>query len=145
MRPQRITAFEVSSLKTKTLNFFKRRNILKKANFLDLKPVRMMEYEVLPDGMVDIHLPRFKNAVLRRALQPANKKEIIPIHLDKSGSVIWLAIDGTLNVGDLCSLVQLHHRELFQPEEETIKRVTDYLSILYRERYISFREILSQE
>jgi len=123
------------------LNFFKRRNILKKANYLDLTPIRQMEYETLENGKVDILMPRFSHTIWKRALQPHWKKEIIRIHLDEIGSAIWLHINGFISVIDICKQIQISHPEKLQPLEETEKRVTDFLSMLYQQRYITFREI----
>ena len=127
------------------MNFFERRAILKKANYLELTPLRQMEYEILENGKVDILMPRFKHPVLKRALQPRRKQEIIPIHLDEIGSAIWLGIDGTLHVGEICIKVQSSHSEKLQPPEETEKRVTGFLSMLYQQRYITFREIIKEK
>lgn len=132
-------------LKPKSLNFFERRAILKKANYLELTPMRQMEYDVLETGRVDILMPRFKHPVLKRALQPHRKQEIIPIHLDEIGSAIWMDIDGFVKVHEICSQVQSSHEEKLQPPEETEKRVTEFLSMLYQQRYITFREIIKEK
>ena len=129
----------------KPVNFFQRRKILKKANYLDLTPLRQMEYEVLENGKVDILMPRFKHPVLRRALQPRRKGEIIPIHLDEIGSAIWLCIDGIMHVHEICKSVQASLEKKLQPPEETEKRVTEFLSMLYQQRYITFREIIREK
>lgn len=100
-----------------------------------------MEFEIQDNGKVDILLPRFKHPVLKRALQPPRKQEFIRIHLDEVGSAIWLEVDGSIRVNELCSRLQLAHPEKLQPREETVKRVTDFLSMLYQQRYITFREI----
>lgn len=123
------------------LNFFQRRKILKKANYLDLTPVRMMEFETLENGKIDILMPRFKHHILKRALQPHWKKEFIRIHLDEIGSAIWTRIDGTSNVNDLCNRLQESYHEKLHPYEESEKRVTQFLSLLYQERYITFKEL----
>jgi hypothetical protein len=127
------------------LNFFERRKILKKANYLDLTPVKVMEFDTCGDGRVDILLPRFRNTVWKRALQPRWKGEFIRIHLDEVGSAIWQQIDGTLNVLDICTRLQTIHPEKLDPPGETEKRVTQFLSLLYRERYITFREIIREK
>ncbi|MCX6245477.1 MAG: PqqD family protein [Bacteroidetes bacterium] len=129
----------------RTLNFFERRKILKKVNYLDLVPVRLMEYELLENGRIDILLPRFRNKVWKRALQPRWKGEHIRIHFDVIGSAIWQQIDGRLNVHEICNQLQAAYPEQLNPPEETEKRVTQFLSLLYRERYISFREIMREK
>jgi hypothetical protein len=127
------------------LNFFQRRKILKKANYLDLTPLRMMDFETLEDGKVDILMPRFNHHILKRALQPHWKKEFIRIHLDEIGSAIWKKIDGLSNVNEICNRLQTTYPEKLHPQQETEKRITDFLSLLYRERYITFREITEEK
>jgi hypothetical protein len=136
-----MTIFEVLSLKNTTLNFFQRRKILKKANYLDLTPLRKMEFESLANGKVDILMPRFSHTLWKRALQPHWKQEIIRIHLDEIGSAIWLEINGTATVNELCNKLQTAHPEKLQPPDETEKRITQFLSLLYQQRYITFNEI----
>jgi hypothetical protein len=104
-----------------------------------------MEYEVKEDGRVDILMPRFKHPVLKKALQPRWKQEYIPIHLDEVGSAIWLQIEGNVRVGELCSRLQEIHPDKLQPAAETEKRVTQFLSVLYQQRYITFEEIMKKE
>ena len=128
-----------------SLNFFERRKVLKEINSLDLTPVRQMEFEVNEKGNVDILLPRFKNQELKRALQPRRKEEYIRIHLDTLGSAIWLQIDGQMNVHELCQSLQVQHPEKLNPPEETEERVSKFLSLLYQERYLTFREITGEK
>jgi len=123
------------------LNFFQRRKVLKKANYLDLTPMRLMEYESRSDGKVDILMPRFKHPVWKKTLQPHWKQEIIRIHLDELGSAIWLTMDGIIPVSEITRIVQEADPERLSPQEETERRVTDLLSMLYQQRYITFREI----
>jgi len=127
------------------MNFFKRRKILKKANYLDLIPVRSMEYRITGEGKVDILMPRFRNKFWREAYRNSRKGEFIYIHLDRSGSAIWLTIDGQMNVSTLCQKMNNDHPDQFQPIEETETRVTRFLSLLYQQRYISFKEIIDNK
>jgi hypothetical protein len=124
------------------MNFFQRRKILKNINYLDLTPVRLMEYQLNDEGRIDILLPRFRNRFLKNVYRNSSKGEFIHIHLDQIGSEIWKIIDGILTVQAICSELNEKHPDKLHPAEETEKRVTDFLSLLYRERYISFREIL---
>jgi hypothetical protein len=126
------------------LNFFQRRRILKRVNSLDLTPIRLMESKLKEDGKVDILLPRFKNHILRRSLQPHWKQEYILIHLDEMGSSIWNEIDGVINVHEICIRLKTSHPEKLKPIEETETRVSQFLSMLYQQRYITFREITSE-
>jgi hypothetical protein len=127
------------------VNFFQRRRILKKVNFLDLTPLRVLDFELLENGKVDILLPRFKNRIMSGMLQPRRKGPVIRIHLDTNGSAIWQLIDGVQKVYQLCDRIRMEKPELMQPPDETEKRVTGFLSLLYRERYITFLEILPEK
>jgi hypothetical protein len=123
------------------MNFFQRRKILKKANFLDLRPVRMLGHEVRDDGGINLLMPRFKNRINSAIFQPPRKGTFIHIRLDQFGSRTWLLIDGSSSVSALCEKLREEIPGVFTDKEETEERVTRFLSLLYRERYISFREI----
>jgi len=127
------------------LQFFQRRRILKNTNSLDLTPVRLIDSETNPEGKTDILLPRFKNDMLKRALQPRRKGEYIRIHLDELGSVIWQGIDGNTTLHDLCLKLLASHPEKLNPPEETEERVSNFIALLYRERYITFREFSEEK
>jgi hypothetical protein len=104
-----------------------------------------MDHEFRDDGKVDILMPRFKHPVWKRALQPHWKQEFIRIHLDEIGSAIWLRVDGKINVHEICSRLQVSHAEKLDPPSETERRITQFLSLLYQQRYITFREILHEK
>jgi hypothetical protein len=127
------------------MNFFQRRKILKNANYLHLVPVRMMDYETKEDGRIDILLPRFKQGYWREIYRNSKKGEYIYIHLDHLGSSIWLMIDGIRTVEEICMQMKEKHPDKLEPTEETEKRVTQFLSLLYQQRYISFRQILDKK
>jgi hypothetical protein len=124
------------------MNFFKRRRILKSVNYLDLVPVRVMQHQINEAGKVDVLLPRFKKGFWREVYSRTPKGEFILIHLDEIGSAIWEMIDGQKKVCEISEELQSTIPDKLDPPEETDKRVTDFLSLLYRERYITFREIM---
>ena len=126
------------------MNFFQRRNILKNVNYLDLIPVRLMDDRLTDKGRTDILLPRFKSRFWSQVYKNSKKGEYINMHLDEIGSIIWNSIDGSRSVQTICNEMKEKHPDKLQPAEETEKRVTEFLSLLYREKYISFREILSK-
>lgn len=127
--------------KTWSMNFFQRRKILKKANFLDLHPVRVLKHETGENGNIVLLLPRFRKKIETALFQPQNRDPLIRIRLDQYGSRTWTLIDGAAAVSEICS--RLHEAKAAEgaPLEETESRVTKFLSLLYRERYITFREI----
>ena len=123
------------------MNFLQRRRILKKANFLDLTPIRALGHELRDDGGITLLMPRFKSRVNAALFQPNSKGRYIFIKLDRFGGHTWMLIDGNAHVAQICSQLKEQFPEELQPVEETEIRVTNFLSLLYQERYITFREI----
>jgi hypothetical protein len=101
-----------------------------------------MEDRLTDKGKIDILLPRFKSRFWNQVYKNSKKGEYIYIHLDDIGSAIWNSIDGNLSVQTICNEMKEKHPDNLKPTEEIEKRVTEFLSLLYREKYISFREIL---
>ncbi len=120
------------------MNFFQRRRILKGANYLILTPVRIHAHEIGENGRVTLIVPKFKNPALRRWLIPVNKSDHFRIQLDELGSATWLAIDGLSSVSEICSQLQQALGEKISPAES---RVTRFLTLLYDQRYITFKEL----
>jgi len=125
------------------VSFFKRRKILKHFNALDLHPVRLMGSEKRDEECVNVLLPRFRNKLAIKLFQPRWKEEFIKIKLDAFGSAVWGLIDGNLSTGDICSKLEEKFPEKLKPPEETGERVSKFLSLLYQQRFITFRELLS--
>jgi hypothetical protein len=123
------------------MNFFQRRRIFKKANFLDLRPVRVLGHELRKDGGITLLMPRFKNKINSALFQPNSKEKFIFIKLDRFGGHTWLLIDGYDTVAEICLKLKDRFPEELHPVEETEERVTQFLSMLYQQRYITFREI----
>lgn len=123
------------------MNFFQRRKILNKANFLQLTPVRVMEHKITEDGKVDVLLPRFKSKFWREIYRKSKKGEFIIIHLDETGSLIWQLTDGISSVEKTCEMAFKQHPGRFQSMDDAQDRVTKFLSLLYQQGYITFREI----
>ena len=101
----------------------------------------MLRHELTEDGGVTLLMPRFKNRVNSALFQPNSKDKFIFIKLDQFGGHTWLLIDGQASVIQICAGLKERFQEELKPVEETETRVTNFLSLLYQERYITFREI----
>jgi hypothetical protein len=123
------------------MNFFRRRQILKRANYLDLTPVRVLEHVIRDDGGVSLLMPRFRNRVAAQLLQPPAKDRFIHIRLDRFGSQTWQLIDGVSQVRAICTALEDQHPGEFTNPDETAERVSGFLTLLYQQRYVTFREI----
>jgi hypothetical protein len=119
------------------MNFFERRKILKSTNAFDLVPVRTCEHETAEDGKVTVLVPKFKNPRVAKFML-GRKKNHIYIHLDEFGSFVWLNIDGIRNIRDISQNMQSSFGDDFAQAGE---RVNKFMSRLYQERYINFRQL----
>lgn len=120
------------------LSFTERRKILKKANYLELHPVRLQKEEIDDENLVTILIPKFKNPVLVKYLVPKIKSPDIKLKLDELGSAAWLLMDGKKNVALVASLLTEKFGDKIQPVNE---RLTKFLTGLYEQRLITFQEI----
>ena len=118
-------------------NFFKRRKIFKTANYLDLTPVIIFESKESEDGLVTILIPRFKSKFMNKYIV-REKAKYIYLKLDELGSATWNEVDGKKNVGQICENLKEKLGDKLTHAEE---RITKFLSILYNNRHISFKEI----
>ncbi len=120
------------------LSFFKRRKILKNSNYLDLTPYKLFGEEVAEDGLVNVLIPKFTNPVVVKYLAPRLKAPNIKIKLDEIGSAIWIQFDGKKKVGTIVKNMESKFGEKIKPVNE---RLTTFLTQLYMQKFISFKEI----
>lgn len=123
------------------VNFFERRKILKKSNALDLIPVRLLGHELRDEELVNILLPRFRKDWMKRLMSPLRREHFIRIRLDRFGSSTWLLIDGEKSVMDICQQMEEIFPGQLSPETEKRDRVNKFMTILYQQRFISFRQL----
>jgi hypothetical protein len=124
------------------MNLSERRRFLKKANLLDLTPVRLHEYEEDASGKVVILVKKFRNDRFAHFVL-GRRSPVIRIKLDETGSEVWKAIDGLSNVAALLDHLNTSRNELPEKTNDMEKRLAGFLGIMYDNRYISFREIES--
>lgn len=122
------------------MNFFERRRFLKKANLLDLTPVRLHEYEEEDTGKVVILVKKFKNDRFAH-FALGRRSPVVRIKLDEIGSEVWKTIDGVSNVAALLDHLNTRWSDIPEKTNGLEKRLAGFLSIIYDNRYISYREI----
>jgi len=120
------------------MNFFERRKRLKGANYLELTPIRSVEFETDINNQITLLLPKFKNAFAKKYIEPKLKTTVFRLRLDELGSASWLAIDGNKNVSAIAEDLLVAIGEKIQPVEE---RLTKFLTLLYEQRFITFQEL----
>lgn len=100
-------------------------------------PVRNVQEFNDQDGKITLHIPKFKNAWMRKYFIPERRSRHFRIHLDVLGSHVWRLIDGQRDTQEICEqLSQIGDLDQGSPVE---LRVTKFLSQLYKNRFIVFR------
>ncbi len=122
----------------KETGFFERRRVFKNANFLKLTPLRQEQHETDNQGAVVVLIPKFRGWLSARLLQPLVRQPYIKLSLDELGSATWLLCNGNNTVEDICSKLKVRFGDQIHPAED---RVTTFLSRLYKDKIITFREI----
>jgi hypothetical protein len=126
----------------KEVSFFRRRKVLKEVNSLDLHPVRMIGSEKREEENINLLLPRFNNRLASKIFQPHWKEKFIKIKLDAFGSAVWELCDGIKDVNEICNNLQEQFPGKFGNLDETHERVGKFMSVLYQQKFISFKELL---
>ena len=127
------------------MNFFQRSRFLKKANSLDLTPLRLLDHTAGEGAKVSIMMPRYHGTPWKHLLQSRTRRQFVPIKLDEFGSATWLLIDGINTVGKIAGKLQEQFPEQLTSRDETETRVANFIFLLYNQRYISFRELQDAE
>jgi glutaredoxin 2 len=120
------------------MNFWQRRKVLKGVNYLELTPLRRYNFEQDDEKVVTILVPRFENKYLKNFSDTFKKQQFVNFKLDKIGSQTWLLIDGEKTVQTICDDLKSIMGEGFVECEQ---RVTKFLTQLYLNKFISFKEI----
>jgi hypothetical protein len=140
------------------MNFFQRRSILKNANCLNLRPVRIVKEEITDDGRVTTLFPKFTSKLAQKYIVPRLKFPYVKIKLDELGSAAWLLMDGNASVGEIskkledkfnaqtCEHCCFNQQECDKKAQlgtsEIEERLVKFISMLYEEKLISFTELL---
>lgn len=118
--------------------FLHRRAILKKANYLNLTPMRLLQDEVGEDNKVALLFPKFEGKLTKKYIAPMLKSPYIRMRLDEFGSAVWLVIDGKKKVQEIADELVQQFGDKIQPVEQ---RLTKFLTLLYTQKVITFAEI----
>jgi hypothetical protein len=106
-----------------------------------MTPFRIREYVIEENSLISIVVPKFKNEFLVNFLVPSRKSKIIKVKLDKTGTVIWLELDGTSNVEQILDRLKVNSMLESSPSENFDERVLQFLTLLYKHGHIGFKEL----
>jgi hypothetical protein len=110
-------------------------------NYLDLVPVRKVLEFTDTEERITLMIPKFKSPWMRTWLIPKSRSGYFRIHLDDMGSQVWRNIDGVRNAGEICSLISGLSAAAGPDPDNLEIRVTQFLSKLYKNRFILFKQI----
>ena len=113
-------------------------NKRREANLLELVPRRIGECETSDEGVVTLLMPRFRNRLLRRFIEPRldPSRRTIKLKLDDIGSAVWLLIDGRRSVREIAE--RLSERFGERIENQCYERLGVFFQQLERGRFVSY-------
>ena len=117
----------------------KHKKFLKQANYLALRPITRHNHETDENNNVCVIVPKFKNKLFVKFLVPPGKSPHFRIKLDALGSAVWLCINGKRSVDEICKVLTEQLGDKIHPAED---RVTKFLSLLYKQGFITFAELV---
>jgi hypothetical protein len=124
------------------VNFFKRRNILKSANALDLIPVLLVKYNLVDKNQIKLIVPRFQNKLLKRFIIGKKLKPEFNVTLDEIGSSVCLAMNSQKNIEKIITEVKKN----FEPDGSALNdfenRTIAFIARLYQEGFITFNQLM---
>lgn len=123
------------------LGYFKKKQILKNKNLLDLTPICIVAFKEGDDKIITLHAPRFKKNWISNLLA-GNKEGVAFIKLDNFGTSTWLLIDGERNIHQIANELVSVYGDQVNPVYD---RLATYFSQLYKNKYITFKELLKKE
>ena len=121
-----------------SLSFNERKKILKSANTLEMTPFKIYSDEKNDDELVTVIIPKFKNKIAVKLFSPRLKSDHFKVKLDKFGSAVWLKINGKTKVDQIIKDVK---KKFGDEIEEEVERITKYISQLYTQGFITFKEL----
>jgi hypothetical protein len=87
----------------------------KSLNLLELKPMRNARSEEDEAGLVTLFIPKFQSRWMARWFVPMLARPEIRLKLDKYGSYLWNACDGTATVREIGKGMSEHFGEELDP------------------------------
>lgn len=105
------------------------------ANYLDLVPRRAVEAVDDDSGRVVVLMPRYRDAVFGRLLQPRLKgdRRFIRVPLEARGSWVWRQVDGVRTVGAIARVF----RTAFPEETDQVEeRVCQFVAAMVAQGFL---------
>lgn len=120
----------------------KQKQLARRQNLLVMRPVRKQKWEYEDDERtkVTIFFPRFRSKFGKRFGKFYGFKMHRRLHLDEYGTSVWKLCDGTATVKDIGEVLSEQYGDKVEP---LIPRLSEFLRIMERNDFISFKELKS--
>lgn len=122
-------------------SFFARRKILKSISTLELIPIALVSHEKTDNNKIKLLISRFSRKWLQFMFTGEKRSKEFRISLDETGSSIWLLIDGTRTVEAIVNKLNADMTNKSLSVENLEQRVSIFISRLYQEEYITFKQL----
>jgi hypothetical protein len=106
-------------------------------NFLDVVPVRKVEWDRDEQGKVYLKKEKTRNKLMKQILDLFNRSHFINIHLDHLGTSAWLLSDGKRNVRRICEMMRAEFGEDLRQLEE---RLGFFFTLLEKNNFIDLTQ-----
>lgn len=120
----------------------KEKKILTNVSALELIPVVKHGHKINEDGNVVILIPKFKSEKFARWFIPKRKSIYYSVKLDKIGTEVYLRIDGSKTLAEICSLINQNNEN---PIESLEQRASAFISNMYSYKFITFKQLQDLE
>lgn len=122
--------------------FWEKRKILKSINALDLIPVILVKFETDNENKVKLLIPRFSINFFYQIFKGKHLSPEYKVSLDETGSRVWLLINGNRTIGEISVEIINNYKSGNFFLEKIEERITAFISKMYQEEYITFRQLL---
>jgi hypothetical protein len=96
-------------------------------NLLELKPVRNFEFVIQNEDKVTLLIPKFRDKILGKYLQPIIKKKFYKVKLDTLGSFVWTNCDGQTTVNEIAQRLRTQFGDQSEPADERVAKFVQHL------------------
>lgn len=104
-------------------------------NLYELKPRRLVEWEMGKDNRVTLLIPKFRKGFMARTIQPRLRRPLFRVNLDEFGSFVWISCDGKADVRSIGEEMM----DKFGPAAEPVyDRIGQFLRQLESSKFINF-------
>ncbi|MCI0512882.1 PqqD family protein [candidate division KSB1 bacterium] len=105
-------------------------------NFLELIPIRLVNFEKQVDGRITLFQSKFRHPFLVKYLQPRLKQPFIKVHLDEIGSELWDLCDGQNTIEQIATGLSEKFGSKVEPVYE---RMAQYFQSLFQLKFIYYQ------